>query len=75
MQQGDEFFIEFVTDCWEKGKVNLSAKAVRVFEALPTKPVTSIDVTESVITLEKDSSRAIIASVLPDYKTRKTLLK
>ncbi len=73
MQQGDEFFIEFVTDCWEKGKVNISPKAVRVFEALPTKAVTSVDVTDSVITLEKNASRAIIATVLPDNASDKSL--
>ena len=74
MKQGDTFMIELASTCWQDCQISMSPRAVWLFEKMPEKPVESVTLTDESITLSKGATHSLVASVLPETASDKTLV-
>lgn len=74
MKAGDTFMIEMSSTCWEKGQIALSPRAVWLFAKMPEKPVESVTLTDESIVLSKGATHSLVASVLPETASDKSLV-
>ncbi len=74
LQKDDKVRIEFITNCWERGGIAVAPKIVRVLEEPKESPVTCINLSETEITLSKNGTKTLLATVLPIYADNKELI-
>lgn len=74
LQKDDKVRIEFVTNCWERGAVAIAPKMIRVLKEHKESPVTSIKLSDTEITLSKNGTKTIFATVSPVFADDKTLV-